>query len=138
MIEIGIFQRGGDHIQSLSYGYLKPQTGDQGTTLFTDLAANIQRLNDHSHNGTDSTLLTAASVTAITQTISSGSWSATSNGNYRQLVTLPGSLTYNAISITIKDSSGDIVFPTIEKVSSTTYYVYTNDNSQSWTAVYTS
>lgn len=82
-------------------------------------------------------MLTAASITAITQSIASGSWVATSQGNYRQLVTLPGTLDYDNINITIKNSSGHIVFAEIEKVSDTTFYVYTNDNSTAFTAVYT-
>lgn len=123
---------------TLSYGYKRPQTGDQGSTLFTALADNITRLNDHDHDGSDSAQLSAASVIAITATIAAGSWSATSQGNYRQLVTLPGTLDYDEINIGIKNSSGHWVFPTIEKVSDNSFYVYTNDNSTLFTAVYTS
>jgi hypothetical protein len=125
-------------MQTLSYGYKKPQTGDQGSTLFTALSDNIQRVNDHDHDGSDSALLTAASVTSVTQSIAAGSWVATSQGNYRQLVTLPGSLDYDNINIIMKNSSGHVVFATIEKVSDTTYYVYTNDVSTGYTAVYSS
>lgn len=123
---------------TLSYGYVKPATGDSGTTLFGYLEDNIQQLNDHTHNGVNSAKLTAASVTAVTQSVLAASWSATSQGNYRQLVTLPGSLDYDEINILMKNSSGHIVFPTIEKVSDTTFYVYTNDNATAFTAVYTS
>jgi hypothetical protein len=125
-------------METLSYGYKRPQTGDQGSTLFTALADNITRLNNHDHDGSDSAKLTAASVVAITQAILAAAWVATSQGNYRQLVTLPGALSYDEISITIKNSSGHIIFPTIEKVSVTTYYVYTNDNATAMTAVYVS
>ena len=125
-------------MQTLSYGYKRPQTGDQGSTLFQALEDNITRLNDHDHDGSDSAQLTTSSVVATTQSISSGSWSATSQGNYRQLVTLPGSLDIDDIGIIIKNSSGHIVHATIEKVSDTTYYVYTNDNSTGFTAVYVS
>lgn len=125
-------------MQTLTYGLKRPQTGDQGSTLFQALEDNITRLDAHDHDGTDSSLLTTASITAITQAISSGSWIATSDGNYRQLVTLPGTLSYDSISITIKNSSGHIVATIIEKVSANSYYVYTNDNTTSFTAVYTS
>ena len=122
----------------LTYGYKKPQTGDQGASLFTALEDNITRLDGHDHDGVDSAKLTSSSITTITQTIASGSWVSTSQGNYRQLVTLPGTLVYSEINIAMKNSSGHIVFQTIEAVSSTTYYVFTNDNATSFTAVYSS
>lgn len=122
---------------TLSYGFKKPQTRDTGTILFTALEDNLQQLNDHSHNGVDSARLTAAAVVASTQTIAAGSWVATSQGNYRQLVTLSG-LSYDEINIGMRNSSGHIVAAQIEKVSSSTYYVYTNDNATDFTAVYTS
>ena len=123
---------------TLTYGLKRPQTGDQGSTLFTALADNITRLDAHDHDGSDSAKLTAASIVAITQTVAAGSWLATSQGNYRQLITLPGSLDFDEITVIIKNSSGHIVHATIEKVSDTTYYVYTNDNATAFTAVYVS
>lgn len=111
-------------------GLKKPASPDTGATFWTDLANAIQRLNDHTHSGADSSLL------AKTQSIPSGSWSAYGSG-YRQLVTLASGLLVSSISIQIRDASGHMVYPTIEKVSSNTYYVYTNDNTQNWTAVYT-
>lgn len=122
----------------MSYGYKNPQTGDQGATLFTALNFNITRLNGHSHNGTDSVKLTAASVTAITQAIAAVDWVATSNGNYRQVVTLPGSLNYDEIGIVIKNSSNNVVQAQIEKITANSYYVYTNDNTEAFVAAYTS
>lgn len=124
-------------MQTLSYGYKKPQTRDSGSTLWTALEDNIQRLNDHTHNGVNSSKITTASVTATTQSVPSASWSATSQGNYRQLITLSG-LLYDEINIDFKNASGHPTFLEVEKVSSTTYYVYTNDNSVTYTAVYTS
>jgi len=123
---------------TLTYGFKRPDTGDQGASLFQALEDNITRLDAHDHDGTDSAKLTAASVTAITQAISSGSWVATSDGNYRQAIILPGSLNYDEIGIMIKNSSGHFVSAQIEKISTTSYYVYTNDNSTSFTAIYIS
>lgn len=112
-------------------GLKKPANPDTGVTFWDQLAAAIQTLNDHTHSGTDSSLL------GTRQTISSGSWgSDLGGGSYRQLITLPGSFLYDNISIQIRDASGHVASPTIEKVSATTYYVYTNDNTLTWTAVY--
>jgi len=113
-----------------TYGYKKPQDNDTGLTFWDDLEFNIDRMDGHTHDGVDSAPL------AKTQTISSGSWSSLGNGSYRQLVTLPGSLTFDTIAIEMRLSTGHVVHPTIEKVSSTTYYVYTNDNTLTYTAVY--
>jgi hypothetical protein len=57
---------------------------------------------------------------------------------YRQTITITGSLNYDNINITFKNSSGHQVFLQCEKVSTTQYYVYTNDNSMTYTAVYSS
>lgn len=124
-------------MQTLTYGFKKPQTRDSGTTLWSALEGNIQQLNDHTHNGVNSSKLTTSAITATTQSIASGSWSATSQGNYRQLITLSG-LLYDEVNIGFKNSSGHVVYLEVEKVSSTTYYVYTNDASMDYTAVYTS
>ncbi len=124
-------------MQTLTFGYKKPQTRDTGSVLFTALEDNIQQLNDHTHNGTNSSKLTAAAVVASTQSILAAAWVATSQGNYRQLVTLSG-LLYDEINIGMRNSSGHIVAAQIEKVSASTYYVYTNDNATGFTAVYTS
>ena len=125
-------------IVTLTYGLKRPQTGDQGAALFTALQDNITRIDGHDHDGSDSPKLTAASTTTVLQTIASASWVSTSQGNYRQLITLPGTLLMAEISMQFRTSGNHIVFPTIEWVSTTTYYVYTNDNSTLFTAVYSS
>ncbi len=122
---------------NLPYGLKNPQNGDLGSVVFPAMNANITQLDAHNHNGTNSPLLGPASSVAATQAIASGSWVATTNGNYRQAVTLVG-LDYDKIQVSIKTSSGHQVFPKIEKISTTQYYVYTNDNSVGFTAVYTS
>jgi hypothetical protein len=123
---------------TLSYGFKKPQDGDRGSTFFDDLEADIQQLNDHTHNGTNSSLLSIQAITVTTQAISSASWAAQGGGTYKQTVTLPGTLTYDAIGMEFRiTSSKHVIYPTIEKVSSTTYDIYTNDNSIGVTAIYT-
>lgn len=123
---------------TLSYGYKLPQDGDRGSTFFPDLEADIQQLNDHNHNGTNSAQLTIQAVAITTQAISSASWVAQGGGTFKQTVTLPGTLTYDAIAMQFRiTSSKHIIYPTIEKVSGTTYDIYVNDNSIGVTALYT-
>ena len=124
---------------TLTYGFKKPQDGDKGTIFFDALEDNITRVDGHTHNGTDSSLLPTASFNNTTQTISSGSWSAVSGkaGLYKQVVTMPTGLTYDGRGIFFKDSTtGDMYMLTVEKESSNTYSVYINDNTKSLIAVY--
>lgn len=119
----------------LSNGYIKPTNPDTGDTFWGNLDTDIQLMNDHVHDGTTGMLLPT-----ITQALSAGSWVAVvgQSGTFRQLVTMPGSLTYGAVAITAQLANGSKVYPTIEQVTSNTYYVYTCDNTQAYTMVYSS
>lgn len=127
---------------TLSYGFVKPQTGDRGSVFFPDLEDDIQQLNDHSHNGTNSAKLTAAASAAVSQAISSASWSSLGAGMYRQTVTIPASLTgnggvYESFNIQfLNAANGRQLLLSREKVTSTTYYLFINDNSINVTAIY--
>lgn len=124
---------------TLSYGYKTINNGDKGMTVFDAENANVTRLNGHTHNGTDSAPLTAQSITGITGTIASADWLANGpTGFYRQLVTVPSGFDFDLVQISFRTSgsSGEYVLPHVERVSDTQYYVYTNDNSQSFVACY--
>lgn len=122
----------------LSYGYSKPQTGDQGTALFTALENNIQRVNDHSHDGIDSAQLTPQAIPGVTQTISSASWATYGgpNGHYRQSVTLPAGFDFDTVAFSFRTTAGAVIHPTVEKISDTQMYVYTTDNTINFICVY--
>lgn len=123
---------------TLSNGYVKPQSGDLGSVFWPALEDNIQQLNDHTHDGVDSEKLTALSSDAVSQTLSSGSWSLVANGIYRQLGTVPSGMTVDLCSVSFRHgTSGDYLYLHVTKASSTTYYVYINDNSIDVKAVYT-
>ena len=118
---------------TLTYGYKKPQDGDTGATFWDDLAFDIQRLNDHTHDGSDSAQLDSTSIAATTATISSASWVLTSGGTYRQVVTMPPGLDFDSYGksfmINSGASAGHDVTLSIEKITNTTFYVYINDNT---------
>lgn len=116
---------------TLSFGYKKPQNTDTGDVVFPALEADIQQLNDHIHDN-----ITSALLFTKTQTISSGPWGAYIPGILRQLVTVPTGYSFDTCDVWFKLSTGQIVYPSIERVSSTTYYIYTNDGSLSYTAFY--
>lgn len=118
---------------TLSYGYKKPVNPDQGDLFFPAMEFNIQRLNDHAHDGVNSAPLASQS-----QSIFPGSWVAApiGGGLYRQLVTMPLGLNYDTVDIWFKLSTGEFVYPSVERASASTYYVYTNDNSLTYVARY--
>lgn len=123
-------------MQTLTYGLKRPQNGDVGGTVFPAMQDNITQLDAHSHDGVTSPKLTAASSTAVTASVLSAAWVATSDGNYRQAVTLPAALSYDTTQIAMKVLNNQ-VFAKIEKISASQFYVYTNDNATAFTAVYT-
>lgn len=125
-------------MQTLSYGYKLPQSGDKGAPLWTALEANITRLNGHTHNGTDSARLPVQNFDTTSQAISSASWSNAGlpTGHYKQTVTIPAGFTFDAFLISFRDEDGDIIYPEVVRLSNTTYEIYTIDNTQDYTAVY--
>lgn len=120
----------------LSYGYLKPQTGDKGSVFFPALEADIQQLNDHNHNGVNSAPIASSAIIATTQALLAANWVASGSG-YRQLVMMPGAMQYDNCGILAKLTATMFQFyPTLEKVTANTYYIYINDPSLDVTVYY--
>jgi hypothetical protein len=123
---------------TLSYGYKLPTTGDRGPVVFPDLEDNIQQLNDHNHNGTNSSLISSASITAVTQTLLAGSWVLVADGIYKQTVTIPGTLQYDNTHISFTHATtGHLLYLSVEKVSATQFDVFINDNTAGLKVRYT-
>lgn len=126
---------------TLSYGFKLPVDGDTagGTSgWFDTLEFDITQLNSHDHDGTDSAAISGKFVTIGSTSAPSGSWgSAVSTGVYRQTVALPSGFTFDNVVIQVRiTSTGEVVYPTIEKISSTSMYVYTGDNTVSYTVYF--
>ena len=123
---------------TLSFGFLKPQTGDKGSIWFPAIESDIQQLNDHTHDGINSTKLTAQAIIGIAGTILAAGWVATSGGTYRQLVTMPPSTAFSNYAISFRNSANGFELTlSVEKVSASTYYVYINDNTLNLDVLYT-
>lgn len=126
-------------IQTLSNGYKKPQSGDRGNLFFPALEDNIDRINAHDHDGTNSEKLTTSSMTAATNSVPSANWAAVSGntGLFSQVVTLPTGFDIDDYVVSFKDdATGNQLHLTVEKVTASTYRVYCNDNSLTLTAYY--
>lgn len=125
---------------TLTYGLKKPQTGDKGSTFFPALEDNIDLLDSHDHDGVNSAKLQSSSVNAISQTVASGSWADQGGGIHRALVTMPSPLEFDTCTMNFEIASGADIgarfFPSYEKVSTNTFYVYINDNSVDIKVIY--
>ncbi len=117
-------------MQTLTYGYQLPEDQDKGPIVFPALELNIQQLNDHSHDGINSTKLDRKALDSIKQALAAVNWVSVGGGLYRQAVTMPAGLTYGTLPISaIFHATGHAFYPTIEKIDGTHFYIYINDNS---------
>lgn len=117
-------------MQTLTYGYQLPEDQDKGPIVFPALAADIQQLNDHDHDGINSTKLDRKALDSISQALSAADWVLVAGGLYRQAVTMPAGLTYGTLGITaFLNATGHQWYPNIEKINTTSFYIYINDNT---------
>lgn len=124
-------------MQTLSNGYLKPDSGDRGNVFFPALENNIQRLNDHTHNGSNSEKLTSEALVALLDSTSlvPANWTLHSSGLYRAPVVMPGSTVFDTTTVSLR-LNGKPLYGDIEKLTINTFYVYVNDPSISVTVLY--
>lgn len=121
---------------TLSYGYKKPQDGDLSDLWFDEISNNMQLLNDHNHNGTNSSKISAKGVQAFTQSLPNSGW-APFGSIYSQSVTIPSGELYDNYAIVFKTTAGEPVYLSVVKTSSTTYTIYSNDSTLGLVAYYT-
>lgn len=123
---------------TLTYGQKIPESGDRGVPLFQALEDNFTRLDGHSHDGVDSPLLTAQSFVGVSETILAAGWASYGGpiGHYRQVVTMSPGFLFDTTKIAFRTSGGAYIYPTVERITSTTYYVYSTDNTIDFIAVY--
>lgn len=115
---------------TLSYGIKKPESNDRGPVVFPALEANFQQQNDHDHNGVNSAQIQSASIAKTTQNVLAVNWVSLGGGHFKQTVTLPGILEYDNVTLTFKLTTGEIVYPTVKKASTTQYEIYFDDATQ--------
>lgn len=112
---------------TLSKGFKLPEDGDFGDVWFDALEDDIQQLNDHTHDGSNSAKLASTAVETTHQTVTSGSFASQGDGYYRATVSLPAGTDYDTLQIVCRDpSTGDTVYLRTAKLSDTQAYIYTN------------
>lgn len=123
---------------TLTYGQKIPETGDRGVPLFQALEENFTRTDAHNHDGINSPALTSASLVGVADSILAAGWVTYGGpiGHYRQLVTMHIGFLFDTTKMGFRMSTGQYIYPTVEKVTNTTYYVYTTDPTLDYAVVY--
>lgn len=116
---------------NLNYGYFQPENPDSGDAWFPAMETNMTQLAAHNHDG-----VTSAPLATQQQSILSSNWISQGGGSYRQLLTVPTGLSYDTCHVWVKKSSGDYVYADVRRVSATTFYIYTTDNTLNLTVNY--
>ena len=122
---------------TLTYGFKNPENGDRGSSWFADLNANIVQLNSHNHDGSNSAPIPSSTITGGIVNILAAAWVLDVAGRYKQDVTTPSGYNMDTSNpLTRLTVSGNLVTPTIEKLSGTSFRIYTCDNSLAYTVVF--
>lgn len=123
----------------LSYGYQLPETGDKGEKAFLPLEQNIQQLNDHSHNGEDSAVLSGSNIGSVQIQVPSSNWASYPGapiGFLRQVVEMAPGFAFDLKNAQFRDASGHYVYPSVERIDQNSFYVYSIDPTLSLVANY--
>jgi hypothetical protein len=111
-------------MDTLTYGRKKPEDGDKGAQFWDALADNAELDDAHTHDGSDSAVISSKHVTRGSVAVSSGSW-LVSGTRFRKTVTVPtGWSLASSAPIFLLNASGDRIYPHYEKISNTSFYLY--------------
>lgn len=99
--------------------------GDLASTWMPDIEDNFTRLSAHDHDGSDSALLPASSISKYSSTISSAGYTNDGNNNYSKTVTVPAAITEinNYLVQFYVTATGIRFFPTFTRASATSYTI---------------
>ena len=121
---------------TLSFGYQLPETNDKGPVVFPALESNIQQLNDHNHDGSNSAKIPSSSIEPLSIDLNAGDWVADVNGLFKQTVALPSALAFDNTAFQVQLPNGDVVVPSINKISNAQYDIFTNDPTTGFKVLY--
>ncbi len=111
-------------METLTYGRKKPEDGDKGAQFWDALADNAELDDAHTHDGSDSPVLSSQHMTRGSVAVSSGSWNA-SGTRFRKTVTVPSGWSLaSSAPVFLLNASGDRIYPHYEKINNTSFYLY--------------
>lgn len=110
----------------LSNGYFLPQNGDFGVTWFVDLERNIQRLNDHNHDGTNSSAIPSTAIAPVIIDLPVSAFTASPEGFSANLTTT-SNINLDTRSFYVRDAvTKQQAFLDVVRVDALNYTVSTN------------
>lgn len=112
-------------------GYKIPEDNNQN--FWSYLEFNINRLDGHSHDGVDSEFLDSSAIRQTSQLINSD-WTTIGN-RFRTIVTLPSEHEFDHTSMRFFIGL-DQIYPEVEKIDDSNYYLYSLANNTEITAYY--
>lgn len=118
----------------LGYGFVKPDVGDESSTQWmVDHRNNWQKVNDHTHNGVDSALISIPSTVKVVQSYAAAGWALVADGVYAQTVTMPVGYEYENAFFEHMITNGTYTDcewnPRTFKTGLASYLIYSNDNT---------
>ena len=112
---------------TLSNGYVVPEDGDFGDIWFDILENNIQRINDHTHNGVDSSPISSVSVQAFSGSIAEADFAVQADGRFRATTTVPAGGAFDTLQVIYRDpTTKEQMYLSYERASVTQFYTYIN------------
>lgn len=124
--------------ETLSFGFVNPEDGDPASVWQPAINSTIEQLNDHNHDGVNSATISPASISTLSTAVLSGNWVGDGNGNFTQTISAPPAVTEvnDFYPKSYVDSTGEIVYLSSTRASSTTLTLTTN-NPVAMTVVWT-
>lgn len=130
-------------MRTTPYGYRVPETGDpaKGTGgWYESVEFDIDRVDNHNHDGTNSRLLSPTAIPTSTVSILAAGWVA-DGPSYKQTVTMPGSVPeVNEVSVRFRQTApapevGMNAQLAFKRLSPTAVEVYCSDNTAEFVMV---
>jgi len=113
---------------TLTFGILKPQNGDKGSVFFPALEDNLQQLNDHNHDGFNSSKISSLGVLPTNAFVDllAGDFTVLGNDVFEIEITAPAGVSnidfFNPYYIV----GNERIHPTFEKTDLAKFKIYTN------------
>lgn len=120
-----------------SFGFKKPQNSERN--FWDALNENTQKINDHTHNGTDSNKLALKDMSRLTSTIAPASWVAIDGqpGHFKADIIFPAGIAYSNNNVNPQFSIADkAVYLSAERKSDIEMTVFINSNAHAVKIVY--